>query len=155
MIFGNKEQIEKALPFVGERLQKALRYLAATDFSKLPNGEYELDGRTIYASVNTYLTECKTCKKPEAHNKYIDVQFLGRGTETIYYHPRSAAIKMIEDYAKERDLLFFEQIDESNAVTMQAGDFVVLFPWELHRPGCNAGAKAAEVQKIVVKVLLK
>ena len=57
MIFGHKTDIEKLLPYVSEDLQKALKYLAATDFSKVPNGRYELDGEKMYANVDTYTTE--------------------------------------------------------------------------------------------------
>lgn len=47
MLQGNKKDIEKLLPYVSERLQKALAYVAATDFSKVENGEYEIDGRNV------------------------------------------------------------------------------------------------------------
>ena len=43
MLQGNKKDIEKLLPYVSERLQKALAYVAATDFSKVENGEYEIE----------------------------------------------------------------------------------------------------------------
>lgn len=155
MIFGHKNEIARLAPYVSEDLRAALEYLAATDFSKLPNGEYELDGRRIYASVNTYETESRKLKKPEAHNKYIDVQYLGAGTEKIYYAPRTAEVQVVEDYAQERDLLFFEDIEEKDAVVLNAGDFVVLFPWELHRPGCKAKHEPSAVQKIVVKIAVK
>ena len=59
MLQGNKKDIEKLLPYVSERLQKALAYVAATDFSKVENGEYEIDGRNVFARVNTYDTEPK------------------------------------------------------------------------------------------------
>lgn len=155
MIFGHKTDIEKLLPYVSEDLQKALKYLAATDFSKVPNGRYELDGEKMYANVDTYTTEDSRKKKPEAHNKYIDVQYLGKGTEKIYFAPRMADVKVVEDYAAERDLLFFENIAEKDSVVLNAGDFAVLFPWELHRPGCNADGTPSDVQKIVVKIAVK
>ena len=155
MIFGHKNEIEKLLPYVSEDLQKALQYIAATDFSKVPNGRYELDGDAMYANVDTYTTEDRSQKKPEAHNKYIDVQYLGKGTEKIYFAPRTADVKVVEDYAAERDLLFFENIEEKDAVVLSAGSFAVLFPWELHRPGCNAASEPSDVQKIVVKIAVK
>ncbi len=49
MFFGNKDDIKKILPYVDMRLRKALEYVAATDFSKVANGEYEIEGRDIYA----------------------------------------------------------------------------------------------------------
>ncbi len=155
MIFGHKADIEKVLPYVSEDLQKALKYLAVTDFGKVPDGRYELDGDKMYANVENYTTADRSTKKPEAHNKYIDVQYLGKGTEKIYFAPRTDKVKVVEDYAKERDLLFFENIEEKDAVVLNGGDFAVLFPWELHRPGCNAGSTASAVQKVVVKIALK
>lgn len=156
MIFGNINEIEKVLPYLDEDLKFALQYLKETDFAKVENGEYELDGRRIYAGVNTYQTEGRELKKPEAHNKYIDVQFLGKGCERIYYASRTEENKVVEDYAETRDLLFFEEIEEKNSVVLNAGYFTVLFPWELHRPGCQAEkGVASDVQKVVIKILKK
>ena len=87
MLQGNKKDIEKLLPYVSERLQKALAYVAVTDFSKVENGEYEIDGRNVFARVNTYDTEPKAERRPEKHNDYIDVQFVARGEEAIWYTP--------------------------------------------------------------------
>ena len=153
MITGNKKDIPKILPYIPERLGTALRYIAETDFAKVENGEYHLDGDKVFARVNRYATEPRDNKKPESHNAYIDVQYLGEGTEKIYYTARSAAHKVIEDYAEERDLLFYEDAKEKASVTLGDGVFAIFFPWELHRPGCHAVHGGCAVQKIVVKVL--
>lgn len=152
MITGNKKDIAKVLPFVSADLQKALQYIAATDFSEVANGEYELDGRNIFARVNTYETEAKELKKPESHNLYIDVQFLGYGQETIWYCPKDEKQVIVEDRAANDDLIFYEDAGEKDCVNLQAGDFAIFFPWELHRPGCSSAAEPEKVQKIVVKV---
>jgi len=153
MITGSKKDIAKLLPYVSARLGTALRYIAETDFSKVENGEYHLDGDKVFARVNRYATEPKDSKKPESHNAYIDVQYLGEGTEKIYYAAKSDAHKVIEDYAAERDLLFYEDAKEKDSVTLGDGVFAIFFPWELHRPGCHAVHGGCAVQKIVVKVL--
>ena len=153
MITGNKKDITKLLPYVSARLGMALQYIAETDFSKVENGEYHLDGDKVFARVNRYTTEPKDCKKPESHNAYIDVQYLGEGTEKIYYIAKSAEHKVIEDYAADRDLLFYADAKEKDSVTMGDGVFAIFFPWELHRPGCDAVQGGCAVQKIVVKVL--
>lgn len=152
MLQGNKNDIAKLLPYVSERLQKALAYVAATDFSKLANGEYEIDGRNVFARVNTYDTEPSAERRPEKHNDYIDVQFVASGKEKIFYTPLTADCVETENKAEKEDVIFYADPQEKNFVTLDAGDFAIFFPWELHRPNCNAGAKAAHVQKIVVKV---
>ncbi len=153
MITGNIKDIAKLLPYVPARLGMALQYIAETDFSKVENGEYHLDGDKVFARINRYTTEAKDCKKPESHNAYIDVQYLGEGTEKIYYTAKTDAHKIIEDYAKDRDLLFYADAGEKDSVTLGDGVFAIFFPWELHRPGCHAVHGGCAVQKIVVKVL--
>ena len=153
MITGNKKDIAKLLPYVSERLGVALQYIAETDFTKVENGEYRLDGDKVFARVNRYTTEPKDVKKPESHNAYIDVQYLGEGEEKIYDSAKSDVHKVFEDYAEERDLLFYEDAKEKDSVTLGDGVFAIFFPWELHRPGCHAVHGGCTVQKIVVKVL--
>lgn len=152
MIQGNVQDIAKLLPYVSPRLQTALKFIADTDFSKLPNGEIEIEGRTIYAGINTYDTEPKADRRPEKHNKYIDVQFVGKGEETIWYAPLRPQCAITEDKFSTNDVAFYENPQELNCANLKAGDFCILFPWELHRPNCNLQTTSA-VQKIVVKVL--
>ena len=122
-------------------------------FPNCPTGNMKLRDAEFFARVNTYATEAKECKRPESHNKYIDVQFLGRGSEAIWYVSKNDSQVITEDRTAD-DLLFYADAGEKNCVHLQAGDFAVFFPWELHRPGCSS-SRQEEVQKIVVKVLAK
>ena len=153
MITGNKKDIARLLPYVPARLGMALQYIAETDFTKVENGEYHLDGDRVFARINRYTTEAKDSKKPESHNAYIDVQYLGEGTEKIYYTAKTEKHKVVEDYAADRDLMFYADAGEKDSVTLGDGVFAIFFPWELHRPGCHAVHGGSAVQKIVVKVL--
>ena len=153
MIQGKLKDIPQILPYVNASLQKALHYLATTDFSTLPNGNYEIEGKDIYAGVNTYMTEPKADRKPEKHRTYTDVQFMGRGKETIWYSSVADQDVMNENYLDERDVCFYAGAPEDNCVNLEEGDFAVFFPWEIHRPNCTYTAGTPEeVQKIVVKV---
>lgn len=147
MLCGNKQDIEKILPYVSEGLQKALQYILETNFAELANGEYEIDGRDVFVRVNTYLTEPKTDKKPEAHNQYIDVQYLGAGEEIIYFAPRRAEHIIVEDHAEESDLLFYEELDEKDRVVLQAGDFAVFFPGNYIGPAAVQRRKHKQCRK--------
>jgi len=152
MLAGNVRDYEKFLPYIPEGLQKALRYLAETDFSRLADGKYEIDGDRVFARVSHYSTAPRAEKKPEAHNDYIDVQFLAQGSERIYYTPRSGNYTVAEDRAREKDLLLYQPLDEENSVVLGHGTFAVFAPFEIHRPGCMARETPVYVQKIVVKV---
>ncbi len=152
MITGNKNDIAKFLPYLQARLQKGLEYIAATDFSKVADGEYELEGREVFARVNTYTTEPKADRRPEKHHDYIDIQYVAHGSEDIYFTPWTEACVETENKEAAADVIFYADPAEANKVTLHAGDFAIFFPWELHRPNCQAEGKTAEVQKIVVKV---
>ncbi|MBR5582409.1 MAG: YhcH/YjgK/YiaL family protein, partial [Phascolarctobacterium sp.] len=101
---------------------------------------------------NTYETEPKAERRSEKHNDYIDVQFVARGEEEIWFAPLEEKYVVTEDLSEENDVLFYADPNEVNSVKLSAGDFAVFFPWELHRPNCQLDGKASEVQKIVVKV---
>ncbi|MBR4847425.1 MAG: YhcH/YjgK/YiaL family protein, partial [Phascolarctobacterium sp.] len=121
MILGNKSDIAKVLPYVGEGLQKALAYIAATDFAHIENGEYEIDGRNVFARVNTYETEPKAERRSEKHNDYIDVQFVARGEEEIWFAPLEEKYVVTEDLSEENDVLFYANPGEVNSVKLSEG----------------------------------
>ena len=133
MLTGNKKDIYKLLPFVSPRLAQALAYIAATDFSKIPNGEYEIDDCRVFARVNTYNTEPKAERRAEKHNQYIDVQYVAQGSETIWFTPLTPACIETENKADENDVIFYADPKEKNCVVLNTGDFAIFFPWEIGR----------------------
>lgn len=152
MISINKKTIPQLLPYVSEGLRKALEYIEKADFASMLNGEYEVDGREVFARVNSYNTEPAEAKKPERHYEYIDVQYLVSGSERIGYCPLTEAFRVVEDNSLKNDVVFYEQTFGENFIVLQEGDVAIFFPWEVHRPGCNSGAVSANVKKVVVKV---
>lgn len=152
MLSGNIKNIEALKPFLSERLLKALHYVAETDFSVMEDGEYEIDGKKLFARINTYRTEPEEEKNPESHVKYLDVQYIAGGKEKIPYCQHDITYAIMK-HVEESDLSFYSDVEEKNAVILETGDFAIFFPQELHRPGCNVGTDSEEVRKVVVKVL--
>ena len=111
-------------------------------------GKYELDGDKAYALVSEYKTKDEIEGKLEAHRKYIDIQFLAKGTELIGYAPFNNQ-KLITEYNEEKDIAFFS--GDKSFIMMGAGTFVILFPNELHMPGIKSLIQQ-DVKKVVVKV---
>ena len=56
-------------------IQTALNYLKSNDFTKMEAGVYEIQGKEIFAQVMDAQTGELAEKRPEVHEKYIDVQF--------------------------------------------------------------------------------
>ncbi|MCJ7688558.1 MAG: YhcH/YjgK/YiaL family protein, partial [Clostridiaceae bacterium] len=87
-------------------IKDAIVFFKKTDFSKIDEGEYELEGRDIFFQVKDIMTKPINEAKPEIHRKYIDVQFLYKGKERIGVVYDTGNNEIAEDYLKERDLLF-------------------------------------------------
>jgi YhcH/YjgK/YiaL family protein len=134
---------------LSEGLDKALAYLANTDFTTLEDGRHPIEGEAVYAILNTYFTEPETKRSFEAHRKYIDVQCILRGREVIFWTP-TAELKPAGEYSDEKDIVFLA--GESRArLQMKPGSFAVFYPEDAHKPNC-AWEQPEQVRKVVVKV---
>ncbi len=124
----------------------ALEFAAKTDFSNMPCGKYELDGDNIYYMVQEYNSHKNTVS--EGHEKYIDIQLLLSGEEYIGVSPIDCK-KTLKESNPESDYALYEC--EVNKIVMRSGDFMVLYPNDLHCPGMAKG-ECAPCRKIVFKV---
>ena len=129
------------------RVYTALKFLSDTDFTKVPLGKYELDGDNIYYMVQKYNTDPdKTVA--EAHKKYIDIQYIVKGEEIIAVAPIQSEKTEVEA-KEEKDVWFYDC--ETQPLILKDGEFMVLYPNDLHLPG-KAVNEPKEVLKVVVKV---
>ncbi len=129
-------------------VMQGLRFLAETDFSTLPDGRVDIDGQNVFANIMTVDTKPAN-DTPEAHRRYIDIQFLISGQEKIAVGPLEAMAEEVEA-RPQGDIWFYH--GELDPVTIGNGRFAVLFPGDAHAPGIAVGAPAT-VRKVVVKVL--
>jgi YhcH/YjgK/YiaL family protein len=133
---------------LSERINKAFTYLKETDFSEMELGKYEIDGDNIFALVNEYHTKDESEGKLEAHKKYIDVQFVTKGSELMGYAPLENQ-KVIDEYNEQNDITFFS--GEKSFVKVDERMFAIFFPTDVHLPGIKVIEKSF-VKKIVIKV---
>lgn len=151
MIFGNVHSFETIPGWFPAPLARAVALLKNTDFEALPTGRHEFDGEDIFFQVIDLTTKPIAELKPEVHRTYIDVQFLVRGRENIGFAIDTGKNTVSQDLLAERDLLFYEGVENESMVAMTPGCFAVFFPSDVHRPACQADGPAA-IRKVVVKV---
>lgn len=135
---------------LGERMEKAFKYLQENDFSKLEPGKYEIDGTDIFALVQHYESRLVEAVKWEAHRKYIDIQYLVDGIESMGY-AYIEDMKVTQEYNEEKDCLFTN--GKGSFLTLKSGMFAVFAPDDVHSP-CIAVNEPQPIKKIVVKVLV-
>ncbi|MBO7423704.1 MAG: YhcH/YjgK/YiaL family protein [Oscillospiraceae bacterium] len=148
MIYDRIENIE-TYTALSERLAKGLRLLRTTDFSALEAGKYEVDGTALYYMLQSYQSK-ELNDRPEAHKKYIDIQYILEGEEQIGV---GALSEMAEEVSAnpEGDIWFYR--GPVTNIKMGKGNFAVFFPQDAHAPGIATG-DPAPVRKVVVKILI-
>lgn len=137
---------------LSENFRRAFEYLTNTDLTKLPAGRYEIDGDNVYIMVQDAALKPWSEGRWEAHKVYADIQAVIEGYECIGY--ASVEDAPIETpYAPENDLLFYKEM-EGNGAIVRAGEMMVLFPSDAHRPCMQPAEGVTAVKKAVVKVKL-
>jgi len=65
MIISKISQISQEIKFLPDKIQKAINYIKQTDFSKLENKTYPIEGDKIFAVIQEYQTKPKQEKSAE------------------------------------------------------------------------------------------
>jgi biofilm protein TabA len=149
MIFGNTESLSQAL------LPAALQHLLSRPelspeaLRAQADGLYELEGKQLFYMLSTNDTKPAAEMRSEFHQQYLDIQLVLDGVEGMAVGPRLVNPEQYE--ATKPDLYFTNDLTAENQMNLKAGDFVVFYPGEVHRPLCCVGAPAP-VRKAVFKV---
>ncbi len=128
-------------------VMQGLEFLAQTDFSTLADTRVTLDGDNVFANLMTCETKPSN-DRPEAHRKYIDIQYLISGEELVGVGPLETMEEV--EARPQNDIWFYH--GQTAQVPIGKGRFVVLFPEDAHAPSI-AVDEPQTVRKCVVKVL--
>lgn len=131
-------------------IQTALEYLKSNDFTAMETGVYEIQGKEIYAQVMDAETGAVTEKRPEVHEKFVDVQFLASGREKLGFTPDTGNYEVDERF-DDRDLIFYKSVENEGFIEAVPGCYSIFFPADVHRPAVAAG-EPMKIRKVVVKV---
>lgn len=146
MVFGSLEHEGFGL-LLHENIAFALRWLQSVQTAQLTPGKYELQGQSLYAIVDEYMTRPREACRLETHRRYIDVQYVVRGSELMGYAP----VRRLDPglYDHELDIQFHQGY--ADFLLLQQGMFAVMLPFDAHMPGVAVDGQPAAVKKIVVK----
>jgi len=116
-----------------------------------PIGRHDIDGNNCFALVQTYKTRPLAQAAFEAHRKYIDIQFIQAGRETLLWSPITELTQITRPYAAGKDIIFFANPPHWTPVNLHAGQFAVFFLQDGHAPGIECDG-STQVRKIVIKI---
>jgi YhcH/YjgK/YiaL family protein len=132
---------------VHPRIKTAFDFLEQSDLSSLAVGRIEIDGQNLYAMLQQYTSKPLKQAAWEAHRRYIDLQIVLQGSEKVGY--ANIANLSQKEYDDNKD--FLPLFGEGDFLTLQNGNFALLFPQDAHMPGLAIVAPA-QIKKIVFKI---
>ena len=134
---------------LNEKINESIAVLEGLDKENLELGKYVVNEDFFYL-VQEYETKDPEIARHEAHEKYVDIQYMIQGKEQIDIAP-AEKMEVEEPYNADRDVVFFKEPEQATHVVLTDGGCAVLNPTDSHKPGRRVG-KAAKVRKIVGKV---
>lgn len=135
---------------LGKGFETGFRFLLEKDLLSLAEGRYDIDGEDIFLLISNYDTKDPEEKKPEAHRRYADIQYMVSGKEQIgYAHLEDQ--KITAEYDTRKDIIFYDEV--SFYFKLPKGKFAIFLPDDIHMPGIIDG-EIMQVKKAVVKVKL-
>ncbi len=137
---------------LGPAWDKAFEFLQTINADS-PDGDYPIDGKSIFAIVMSYETKEPDQGKFEAHKKYADIQTVLVGAEGIAV-VQTEGLTASTDYEEERDVTFYNTPETiPTLVDVYPGSFAYLLPQDCHMPQLAVGSPQM-IKKVVVKIAL-
>ncbi len=131
--------------------EKIISFLKNNDPRHLSDGEHSIDGKDLFVKVMSYVPKPALEKEFETHRVYADLQYVVTGVELMQTVP-STELKPNTEYDPVGDYQFFKAEHFINDHVVRAGQFMVFFPGEAHRPSCLYQNHTASVKKLVFKI---
>ena len=151
------DRIENKALYAGisDGINKVLEFAKDLTPDTYPTERVYLDGDALFINVPQYTTHAREGAVTEAHRKYIDVMYMVEGSENIYVKPTAKLSKITKEYDPAGDALLANTDDDTTAVRLETGMFLVLFPDDAHAPACDPLPNVSvSVKKIIAKVLI-
>ncbi|MDO4215175.1 MAG: YhcH/YjgK/YiaL family protein [Bacteroidales bacterium] len=139
----NSERVESLHP----AFKKVFDYVKTHDLLHAPIGRIELEGKEVYIN-NDDATLRPADKAPlEYHTKYIDIQILLEGDETLGWKSVEEIEHVSQPYNEATDMTFSDD-KPTNFMNIKPGQAYILFPEDAHAPIIGEG----KVRKLVCKI---
>ena len=145
--------------FSSPALAKAFAFLEQVN-EDTADGTYELDGKNMYAMVQSPKPSTADAEQLEVHRKYIDIQYLISGSEILVHTLDDGTMDIHTPYSNdcEAGFLCLPKDRQVAKLAMKPGDFAVFFPNDAH---CGAIQQPDEngqlqpIKKVVIKVAVE
>ena len=146
MIIDTLENAEKYFS-LNPRFATAFRYLRNPALRDSVAERSDVEGNNLYAVVSRKPGKKRQEAKLEVHKKYIDIQFVLSGVDSMGWKPAHSCERIESPYNEEKDVAFFSD-DPVTWCAVPPGAFAIFFPEDAHAPMVSDG----EIHKVIMKV---
>lgn len=129
----------------------AIDFLKTQNLASLTPGRYAISGEDVYCVVQEQTNEHEP-EIWEMHQRYVDIQFIIAGNERIGVFPLHA-LAAAPSFPEGSDNAVVSDLS-GTYYDLNPGDYLILFPHDVHKPNCP-GSNSAYSKKIIVKVRIK
>lgn len=126
---------------------RAFEFLKRPDLATLAPGKYEIAGKRVFAIVSNEHGRAEESALLETHEKYIDIQWVLDGTDTMGWKPKAACVSPAAAYDPSADLQFFAD-EPDTRLPVGKGMFAIFFPRDAHMPSISSDL----IHKVIVKI---
>ncbi|WP_319466127.1 YhcH/YjgK/YiaL family protein [uncultured Pseudodesulfovibrio sp.] len=146
MIIDTLENADKYI-CLNPRFATAFAVLRRSNLACFNEGRLEIDGDDVYAIIAKGPGRKRADAQLETHDKYIDIQYVINGTDTIGWKSRQELGDPTDNSDPQNDVAFYD--DEPSAWSaVGPGMFGIYFPEDGHMPMISDN----ELHKAIIKV---
>ncbi len=134
---------------IHQRVATVLEYIQAHPLHTLPEGKNIVDGDNAFIIVDSCSPKAKESALLEAHERYLDIQVLLEGEESMGWAPVADMKEIDTPYNPDKDIVFYADKTQ-NYVHLTPGMVAVFMPADAHAPAiCST-----PIHKAVIKILV-
>lgn len=149
MVIDKIENLKKYSSLIKDT-DKIAAYLQSADMNTIEAGKYPLPKTDCMVQIQRYTTKLPGEGHWESHRRYMDIQCMMQGRESVGWIPAEA---LVSDggYQAEKDVELYRTNQNGCHFTLSEGWFALFLPEDGHMPCCSISQPSA-VQKILFKV---
>lgn len=151
--FGKLETLKKQID--KEAFQKAFKYLEniQDDFLEIKNKECikEMITDEIFVLKQAYYTKSRENCFFESHKKYIDIQFMVKGSEYMDV-TNIEDLNIVNDYEEKTDFIKYNgKTTDISSLLIKENELAIFYPKDAHQP-CIKTDESELIYKAVIKI---
>ena len=127
----------------------AFDFLRQALVSPPPVGKHELEPNRLWVIVESAQGRTRAHAPLEFHRRFIDIQLVLAGEETIGWSPLSAETAAAADYDSVRDIAFLAAVPRT-WFQLRVGEFAVFYPHDAHAPLAGDALVLKAIAKVAV-----